>query len=667
MNKKTFCRNLAITILCCGGVIALLCILYLYDNKYTTPETAVQGSTVLVSQKELDKGRPIFLISGWELYPDQLLDSSDFSTGKHTPVNTYIGEYPTLSPFHEDLSPYGEATYRYNFTAENPIKSLTLSLPEIFCAFRVYVNGELVGQSGSLNAYKPKIQDMVLEFPVHGKTEIILQTANNNHYYSGLYYPPAIGTAQTIHKMISSRLVFYGFLCFTTLAAALYSMSIWLQQKSGIQNQLHLYLGILAFSFSIRVLYPFLRLFGVPLVGPLYALEDICTFAGIYAALKICCTLTGLSQRLWCKRLVFPVALGMCVCGAMIPGLLLPYLPAFTSYYGFIISWYKLITALFLIAVSIYGAFLKSPGSIWLLEGSLANGICLFSNIIQINHYEPIYTGWQDEYGAFILVVCFAVLMSLRNHTLIKEHAYLTSQLTAEVQRQTQEISGLVNERQKLLSELLHDLKSPMASIYAYIQLIQNNKILLDKKTSEQLNTIADKCDDMNLRMAFMQELTINSPLERPKEQIDLKELLSLFYEKNKPDVEAFGPDLRLLVPNRPCMVMGSREKLDRVLQNLVYNAVDFTPDTGQITLVLEREPGFACLRIKDTGCGIPPENREHIFNRFYTTRKEKGTRGMGLYICKNIITEHGGTLCLETTSNEGTCFAVRIPLYSGF
>ena len=131
--------------------------------------------------------------------------------------------------------------------------------------------------------------------------------------------------------------------------------------------------------------------------------------------------------------------------------------------------------------------------------------------------------------------------------------------------------------------------------------------------------------------------------------------------------MEAFGPDLRLLVPNRPCMVMGNREKLDRVLQNLVYNAVDFTPDTGQITLVLEREPGFACLRIKDTGCGIPPENREHIFNRFYTTRKEKGTRGMGLYICKNIITEHGGTLCLETTSNEGTCFAVRIPLYSGF
>ena len=83
--------------------------------------------------------------------------------------------------------------------------------------------------------------------------------------------------------------------------------------------------------------------------------------------------------------------------------------------------------------------------------------------------------------------------MSLRNHTLIKEHAYLTSQLKAEVQRQTQEISGLVNERQKLLSELLHDLKSPMASIYAYIQLIQNNKILLDKKTSEQLNTIADQ------------------------------------------------------------------------------------------------------------------------------------------------------------------------------
>lgn len=169
-----------------------------------------------------------------------------------------------------------------------------------------------------------------------------------------------------------------------------------------------------------------------------------------------------------------------------------------------------------------------------------------------------------------------------------------------------------------------------MASIYAYIQLIQNNKILLDKKTFEQLDTIERKCDDMNLRMAFMQELTVNSPLERPKEQIDLKEFLTLFYEKNKPDVEAFGPD------------------------------------TGRIALILEKEHGSACLRIKDTGCGIPPENQDQIFNRFYTTREEKDARGMGLYICKNIITEHGGTICLESTSNEGTCFAVRIPLHNG-
>ena len=104
---------------------------------------------------------------------------------------------------------------------------------------------------------------------------------------------------------------------------------------------------------------------------------------------------------------------------------------------------------------------------------------------------------------------------------------------------------------------------------------------------------------------------------------------------------------------------MADAEKLLRALENLVYNAADFTPPEGTITLSLTK----ACIQAADTECGIPENELTNIFHRFYTTRSNEGGQGLGLAITHAIITEHGGKIHAASEEGKGTVFTVWLPL----
>ena len=109
-------------------------------------------------------------------------------------------------------------------------------------------------------------------------------------------------------------------------------------------------------------------------------------------------------------------------------------------------------------------------------------------------------------------------------------------------------------------------------------------------------------------------------------------------------------------------MVWADSQKLERLLQNLIYNAVDFTPMDGAITLSLYTAGPNACIEILDTGCGIPAANLQKIFERNYTTRADSGGQGLGLYIVSCIAREHRGSVSVRSKEGRGTAFTVMIP-----
>jgi signal transduction histidine kinase len=115
--------------------------------------------------------------------------------------------------------------------------------------------------------------------------------------------------------------------------------------------------------------------------------------------------------------------------------------------------------------------------------------------------------------------------------------------------------------------------------------------------------------------------------------------------------------------------VFGDRDELTKVFINLIANAADAMPDRGRLTLSTDvkrhQDVTYISARVSDTGTGIPPEHREHIFDSFFTTKPEGKGTGLGLAVTLDIIKNHEGTIEVESALGKGTTMIVNLPLGS--
>ena len=168
----------------------------------------------------------------------------------------------------------------------------------------------------------------------------------------------------------------------------------------------------------------------------------------------------------------------------------------------------------------------------------------------------------------------------------------------------------------------------------------------------------------MRQQVEEIQRFTIEEAKPIKWEPLDLTQLVQQFYETNLPDVEVAGIDFRLERDVQgPLWIQGDAVKLKSVLQNLLYNAVSFTPEEGSITLSLAQQEDKAIVAVKDTGQGIDKEDLSHVFDLFFS--KREAGNGLGLYLCKSIVQEHGGMIEVQANQKHGTVFTMQFPLIS--
>jgi signal transduction histidine kinase len=114
--------------------------------------------------------------------------------------------------------------------------------------------------------------------------------------------------------------------------------------------------------------------------------------------------------------------------------------------------------------------------------------------------------------------------------------------------------------------------------------------------------------------------------------------------------------------------VFGDSSWIERILLNLMDNAIKYTPSDGQVRFVLHREDARACIGIHDTGVGISRESLPHIFERFYRAdparSKEVEGAGLGLSLVQWAVERHNGTISVESSPHFGTSFEIRLPLH---
>ena len=124
---------------------------------------------------------------------------------------------------------------------------------------------------------------------------------------------------------------------------------------------------------------------------------------------------------------------------------------------------------------------------------------------------------------------------------------------------------------------------------------------------------------------------------------------------------------MNLVIPNLPVLTVGEHEALRQIADNLVSNAIKFTPKSGKIDVTVKEENGKAVLEVSDTGIGIKPEDQDRIFERFYRVDKarsrELGGTGLGLSIVKHITQTLGGKVYLKSMLGTGSTFRVELPL----
>jgi signal transduction histidine kinase len=213
------------------------------------------------------------------------------------------------------------------------------------------------------------------------------------------------------------------------------------------------------------------------------------------------------------------------------------------------------------------------------------------------------------------------------------------------------------------VSNVSHEFKTPIASIKGFGNLLKDPD-LSEQKRQEYVAIIVDESDrlwHLSTNVLKLSELE-NGIIGLKKEPFSLDETIRrvvlLLQEKWE------GKNLELDIDLDEVTFSGDAELLAQVLINIIGNAIRYTIEGGRVGLSLRKTQEAVEIEVTDSGVGIPPEEQEKIFDRFYKVERSRSTpgTGLGLTISQRIIHLHGGRISVESTPGRGSCFLVRLP-----
>jgi signal transduction histidine kinase len=181
------------------------------------------------------------------------------------------------------------------------------------------------------------------------------------------------------------------------------------------------------------------------------------------------------------------------------------------------------------------------------------------------------------------------------------------------------------------------------------------------------LRVTADQARRLNKMVTSLLDLSRlqTGQLSIERRPVDLRAQITRIAEEVEPTLE--GHTLRLELPSMGVPVLGDELRLEQVIQNLVQNAVKYSPDGGPVHIALAPEAGWARISVRDEGLGIPPESLSRIFTRFFrahnSDERQISGMGVGLYVVRQIIELHGGRVEVQSAERKGSTFTVWLPL----
>ncbi len=630
-------NNLWQTLAILGALAVFFTVLFYVDNKYETPPPYGKSGRIHIRSQDLRRSNPIFLIDGWLL-----------TDGHVTDKPTYIGEFSNLQRGDLSVSPHGRACYRLTLHYDGEPVTASVDFPQLSTAYQLSLNGTWIATG--------KGNGRITFLLTPGDHVLAVETSSSLGYYSGMYFPPALGEAETISQVANVQSFAYALAFFLPMALAGFTLFLW---RTG--GRLSRFFGMMCLCYGLYMFRYFVFLFFPEAAQYWFLIQCGALYGLCFCVIQMMVLASGSDGgKAWQQgqRIFFVLPLLLLVLCTLIP-----VLPWAVFVHGKVTDLYYMVTFGYALYFTWKGMMAGSWESRYTLAGGIVFGAGLIHNLFFSNDFEPIQFFWQFEWCGLFLVILFGAMMVSRNRRILKENHALTNHLEEQVKKRTEEITLLLEERKAFFSDMAHDLKAPVFATQSFIEAIRRSGVGVDTELQGYLDQAEARQEEMARRLQGLSEINALDKIEEKWVKVSVLELLSDLDGVYGGEAQVQSIYFTVQPPEQDAFLTAQPEKLNILFENLIYNALRATPEEGSITVSAELVGDKICITVADTGCGIPEKELPFIFKRFYVgeNNKERGT-GLGLYIVRSIVNELGGTIHVQSTVGEGTQFIMELP-----
>lgn len=234
------------------------------------------------------------------------------------------------------------------------------------------------------------------------------------------------------------------------------------------------------------------------------------------------------------------------------------------------------------------------------------------------------------------------------------------------------QVEAALDIREQFLSVASHELRTPLTALLGYSSLLQKRvrqQQPIDRREIRAIDAIAHQTHRLHALVVALLDL---SRLEQGHLRLDFQPLdLVPLAQRVVNEVQALLPvhhHLQMAQSHPSVMVRGDEMRLEQVLENLLHNAIKYSPDGGLIEVRVEQDAAEIRLLVSDEGIGIPQDAQAQVFERFFRAanvgRQQISGLGVGLYVVDEIVRRHGGRVDVQSREDHGATFIVRLPAF---
>jgi signal transduction histidine kinase len=237
----------------------------------------------------------------------------------------------------------------------------------------------------------------------------------------------------------------------------------------------------------------------------------------------------------------------------------------------------------------------------------------------------------------------------------------------AELAAAYEELKESDRLKDELVQNVSHELRTPLTFVKGYVDLLMDGEMgLLTPQQSETLEIVSTKADEITRLIEDIITLQRIDAGNLQLEAISLSDFLKTAVASHQIVADSKGLNIAYHKPPTQALVTIDKDRVSQVVDNLIGNAMKFSPDGGTISVIVEEREKDVLVTIADEGIGVPEDKQLKIFERFYqvdgSSRRRFGGTGIGLAIVKRIIDAHQGEIWVESEVNHGSTFYFTLP-----